>query len=36
LRFEFTPFQASPAVATFSITGFDKRLPALRRCAERR
>ena len=36
LTFEFTPFQASPAVATFSITGFDKRLPALRRCAEGR
>jgi hypothetical protein len=36
LTFEFTPFQAGPAVATFSITGFDKRLPALRRCAEGR
>jgi hypothetical protein len=36
LTFEFTPFQASPAVATFSITGFEKRLPALRRCAEER
>jgi hypothetical protein len=33
LTFEFTPFQASPAVATFSVAGFDRRLPALRRCA---
>jgi hypothetical protein len=36
LTFEFTPFQAGPAVATFSVAGFDKRLPALRRCADRR
>jgi hypothetical protein len=34
LTFEFTPFQASPAVATFSVAGFERRLPALRRCAE--
>jgi hypothetical protein len=33
LTFEFTPFQASPAVATFSVAGFERRLPALRRCA---
>ena len=33
LTFEFTPLQASPAVATFSVAGFDRRLPALRRCA---
>jgi hypothetical protein len=36
LTFEFTPFQASPAVATFSVAGFDRRLPALRRCADGR
>jgi hypothetical protein len=35
LTFEFTPFQASPAVATFSVAGFDRRLPALRRCTSR-
>jgi hypothetical protein len=35
LTFEFTPFQAGAAVATFSVAGFDKRLPALRRCVER-
>jgi hypothetical protein len=33
LTFEFTPFQASPAIATFSVAGFARRLPALRRCA---
>jgi hypothetical protein len=35
LTFEFTPFQAGPATATFSVAGFDKRLPALQRCTER-
>jgi hypothetical protein len=36
LTFEFTPFHDSPAVATFSVAGFDRRLPALRRCADGR
>lgn len=35
LTFGFTPFHAGQAIATFSVSGFDKRLPALRRCVER-